>query len=201
MNPSALTGAILAGGRGSRMGGLTKPLLLRPDGRTLLSAIDEALADGVASILVVATEATRHALARTTPRPLVIDPGRGPAAALLAVAQSEATREWILLVGGDHVRPSPAPVDLLAAHARDDGADAVAFVHCGRRQPLWALYRRQAVIDLARQAPLDGVSLLRVLDRLRTTDLDADAQPDEVGAAFIGVNTWDDARKHGVRRP
>ena len=108
--------AILAGGRGRRLGGVTKPLLRGADGSTLLERLLRALGPLADQVWVVAPADLLAPLAsslgpgsgvigRSPPRWLP-DPGEGPVWGLLAAARaSRAPR--LLACAADLVAPSP----------------------------------------------------------------------------------------------
>lgn len=182
----SLTGVILAGGRGARLGGVIKPLIERPDGRTLLEGIEQTIRPFVDAVIVSATEPTRAALSRVTDAPMVVDTGDGPASALATVAL-EVRTPWMLLVGGDHPRPDG---DLIAVLSAEMTA-AVDIVSCrrdGRDEPLWALYRVDAVRALTIER---GDSLRSVLRRLVVRSIDAES------SSFDNVNTTEDLTAAG----
>ena len=135
--------AILAGGRGARLGGACKPLL-EIGGATILDRQLAAISGAVDRIAVVAPDPeplSRDGVA------LLRDPGRGPLAALVAALQWCATGR-LLVLAGDMPFASAAAIELLEARAGD--ADLVAFEIAGRIQPLFALYRPASVLAPAR---------------------------------------------------
>lgn len=165
---------VLAGGRGQRLGGVVKPLLLRADGRTLLAHTLERLGPLADSTVVVAPETLHAALSSATDVPLIADPGEGPAAALFAAARASAD-STLLLVGGDLVDP---PVDvaraLLAIVAR--GAPAAVGVYAGMRQSMISVFDRNALLAL--ESPPRAMH--RVLAGLAAAHLTLDAPIDDV---------------------
>lgn len=126
---------VLVGGKGERLGGVVKPLLLRPDGKTLLEHLVQTLSPIVDEVLHLAPS---H-LAEHFPE-AVQDPGRGPGRAVFA-AKDAAKSEWLLVVGGDQVSPQVSLAERLFEAAL--GHDAAAV----EGQPLFAVYRRDAIIE------------------------------------------------------
>lgn len=135
---------LLAGGRASRMGGTDKTALV-VNGQTLSDHAVAAAADARTVVLVGLRDG------RTVPDGVVVTredpafggPVAGIAAGLAAVAESAP---WMLVLACDLVRPELA-VDALL-RAADDEADVDGFVAVdddGRRQPLLALYRSDAL--------------------------------------------------------
>lgn len=169
---------LLAGGRASRLGGVDKTALVA-DGATLL---DHALAaaSGAARVVLVGArpDADRDAQeARLGPQTIVRTredpPFAGPVAALaagLAAIPDSATSTLVLAC--DLVRPEPAAARLFAAAATSELRDGlVAVDEDGRRQPLLALYRTEALgdaLDRLREASggLEDLSMRRLLAAL-----------------------------------
>lgn len=152
----ALAAVVLAGGRGERLGGASKPLLRR-EGRPLLQhAVDAALAANARPVVVVGPE---HTLARSTAPvrwtredPPFAGPATAVAAGLAALAAAPDQQAWVLLLAADLANAADALRLLLAATAgrsgggNDDARDGwVAVDPDGRRQPLCGVYRRAAL--------------------------------------------------------
>lgn len=184
---------ILAGGRGSRLGGADKARV-RIDGATLLSrAIAAARDAGSASVTIagpaVADEtAADIAWAREDP------PFTGPAAALVAVlTAADPGPEWTLVLACDLVRPDLAVRQLLRdlplLPADTDGlclADA-----SGRPQWLTGIYRTGALRDAASALPDAGrdAAVRRLMDDLAIAAVRAEPE------AIADIDTWDDLRQ------
>jgi molybdopterin-guanine dinucleotide biosynthesis protein A len=128
---------VLAGGRGRRLGGAIKPLLVRPDGRTLLAHLCDVLSPLADETLIVAPRAIAHLFAGR----VVEDPGQGPGLALAAAARATAS-DLILLTAGDQPSPSATLAELLLAKANDGGT--VVTID-GILQPTFAAYSAAAV--------------------------------------------------------
>ncbi|MDT9001804.1 molybdenum cofactor guanylyltransferase MobA [Paucibacter sp. APW11] len=167
-----ITGLILAGGRGRRMGGADKGLLLL-DGRPLAAHVLARLAPQVAALMI---NANRHAeayqvlgaaSASGSEIPVIADPlpgeFAGPLAGMLA-GLCACGSEWLLAVPCDSPR---LPLDLgqrLLAAAQAADADLAVPLACseagndaGREpqiQPVFCLLRRSLIASLARY--LDG---------------------------------------------
>jgi molybdopterin-guanine dinucleotide biosynthesis protein A len=185
---SELGAILLAGGRGSRMGGIRKPLL-EVGGRTLLdAAISAARTAGCAPIVGVGD----HALAITATATAITwvredPPFGGPAAAILA-ALPLLTAPRTLVLACDLVHAEHAVAALLRA---DAGPDGVCLEdRTGRRQWLTAIYRTEALRSSA--AGLEdagaGASAAMLLGGLSLTTL---APSDGEDLAF-DIDTWDD---------
>lgn len=173
--------AVLAGGRGARLGGLIKPLLVRRDGRTLVGAVIETLSPLADETLVVAPRPIARHFA---PYRVVHDPGTGPGHALAAAARATEA-ELLLCCGGDQLSPSRDLAARMLAAAADQDAVAVTG------QPLFAVYRAPAV----RRVDPPFASLRAYVRHLSGLRLEADDT-----AAFADVDTEEDLERHGLSR-
>ena len=172
---STITGAILAGGRGLRMGGLDKGLL-EHRGRPLVEHVLEALRPQVGPLLIVANRNGASYQRYGLPvHPDLIDGFQGPLAGL-HTALSHADTELVLCVPCD----VPAlPADLarrMHSALEAAGADACA-VHDGRRlHPVICLLRRSLAESLEQSLAADLRQVKAWLARQRFTVVDyADA--------------------------
>lgn len=194
-HPRELTGAVLAGGRGERMGGVDKGWQLLA-GRPLVEWVVAALREqGVSNLLIVANRShERYA----TLAPTIADDPCGYLGPLAGVASALAASptHGVLTVPVDCPRLPPALVDGLVAALADPDCDA-AVAHDGvRRQPLFAVYRRE--LAAAATAALTrglGVSAWQDTIALREVDFSA------TRAHFDNLNTPADVRaytEHGL---
>ncbi len=149
---------ILAGGRGSRMGGLDKGLQ-RLDGRPLVTHVIERLAPQADALLI---SANRHLDAYAAlGHPVLADPPglefAGPLAGMLAGLQAIPDDAWLLTAPCDCPR---LPLDLaerLLAMAEPHG---LAFAQAAREHPTHALLHARlreplrAYLDAAGRAVL-----------------------------------------------
>ncbi len=179
---------LLAGGRASRLGGVDKTAIVA-DGVTLS---DRALAaaEGAEQIVVVGLPDHRDAPSRAV-RTREDPPFGGPVAALAAGAAAlstspratspratspSAVAPWTLVLACDLVHPGRAAAELLRiAASRSDRMPTDGFVAVdddGRRQPLLALYRSDALRNALRVAgdPRD-LSMRRLLAPLDLTSV------------------------------
>ena len=157
---SELTLAILAGGRGERLGGAEKGLL-RIGGRTLIER-QLALAGGMREVLLVTPRPAPYA---DLPVRLVTDErvGRGPGAGL-AAALAAARTPWVLVLGCDMPFVTPEVLGLLVA-AREEGRELIRFQGGGRPHPLPALVRASLAPVLAARVEAEGAPGLLSLSR------------------------------------
>ena len=148
--PAAVTGVILAGGRGRRMGGAIKAML-PIEGRTILERLVGALEPVCAEVIV----SVRSLDQIDTPLRRVVDDiaDAGPLAGI-AAALAASARPWLIAVGGDMPDVRTDVLELLLAHA-GPGVDAVAPLVAGLPEPLCAIYGARC-LDAARRRLAEG---------------------------------------------
>lgn len=188
-----ITGAVLAGGRGSRMGGVDKGLQLL-GGRPLVQHALERLAPQVDALMLSANRNLEAYAAFGVP---VVSDGderfAGPLAGMRALLAACRT-PWLLTVPCD----SPHLPETLAARL----ATAAAAMHAEiviaatpepggslRTQPVFALMRRSLLPDLEAFLAADGHKVERWMARHRRASVVFDD-----GAAFRNANTPEELR-------
>lgn len=143
IDPARITGLLLAGGRGSRMGGADKGLLPL-HGEPLARHVLRRLRPQVGSLLI---SANRHAdeYARLGAEVLADDEPEAYAGPLAGIATGlrACPTPWLLCVPCDAPFLPPDLAQRLGAAA--GAADCPAAIACaaGRRQPVFALLRRE----------------------------------------------------------
>lgn len=163
MSGGAVDAIVLAGGRGTRLGGVDKGGL-EVGGRSLLDRALAAVA-GCSQVVVVGDLAPRPGVVVTREDP----PHGGPAAAVGA-GLARVRAPWVLLVACDLPEAEDAVAALLAADRGPDGVLAVDAA--GRRQHLLSLVATDALRASVRAAgDLDGAPLRRLLASLRLAEL------------------------------
>ncbi|MCR2810335.1 MULTISPECIES: molybdenum cofactor guanylyltransferase [unclassified Microbacterium] len=188
-------GILLAGGRGSRMGGVHKPLL-EVGGRTLLdAAVTAAHAAGCDPIIavgapVVSTQAPIAPVTWVREDP----PFGGPVAAILA-ALPLISAPHTLILACDVPRVGAAVALLRAAQFDADGACLID--ESGRRQLLAGVYRTDALRAAGATLPGHGhgASVRALLEGLQVTEVSAS---DDITA---DIDTWDDLHEARRRNP
>jgi molybdopterin-guanine dinucleotide biosynthesis protein A len=148
------TGAILAGGRGERVGGRDKGLLALC-GRPLVAHVVAALQPQVEGIVIVANrnraEYSAYGLVLADREAAFRGPLAGIDAALAACSTA-----WLLTVPVDCPGlPGDLAQRLHAAAVREAAAACVVAVE-GRREPLFALYRVDRIAPPAAALAADG---------------------------------------------
>jgi molybdopterin-guanine dinucleotide biosynthesis protein A len=184
--PNDVTGLLLAGGLGRRMGGADKGLvaLNTLDGRPMASWVLDRLRPQVGAVII---NANRHLDEWQVYGDRVVSdefggfsgPLAGVHAGLLACSTS-----WLVSAPCD----SPfLPLDLvsrLAEGIRHSGADLAVVRTDGQLQPVFALMRREVLASLEQFLQGGGRKIDRWFDALKTTVVDYDDS-----AAFANINT------------
>ncbi|HEX8120778.1 MAG TPA: molybdenum cofactor guanylyltransferase [Solirubrobacteraceae bacterium] len=176
--PEAPLGAILAGGRGARLGGAKATA--EAAGRPLLAWALDALRESVADVVVIAKQATPlppcdAPVHRDEPEDF--HPRHG-----LVSALRRAGGRPVVVVPCDMPLVPPALLDVLLDVVADGAAAAIPRTE-GRVHPLCAAYAPSVLHDLESAAPDEALTV--TLDRLGAVVLDADAAADRM----LNVNT------------
>ena len=184
-----ITGLVLAGGRGERLGGVDKGWILYR-GRPLIESVVERFAPQVGSLLISANRNLQRyaALAEVVTDAdsgVPTDAYPGPLAGVLA-ALNAARTEWMAFVPCDAPH---LPADLVERLAGAVGAaDAACAQVDGRLQPVFALVRRATSASLQRHFTAGGRAMHAWLSSLAAVAVDFDD-----AAAFRNINTAEDA--------
>ena len=173
--PVVFDAVVLAGGRGSRLGGVDKAEVLVA-GRALLDRVLDAAANARRTVVVGPPDLNRAGVVTVLEEP----PGSGPVAALwagvTALDRSSPAAAAVLVLACDVPLAGRAVPGLLAALASDPAADGAHLVDgAGRMQPLVAVYRRaplRAALDrlpdrgrgCTMRQVVAGMALTRVVD-------------------------------------
>ena len=193
-----VTLAVIAGGKGERLGGVAKGLL-EVEGRTVLERVLE-LGRRCGDVLLVTNEPGPYARFHLRTVEDVVK-GRGAPGGVHAALVGART-EWVLAVACDMPFVSEAAVRVLL-DARGPEVDAVCFTVGGRVEPLLALYRRTLSDEWGEALKKEEPSLRALLSRCRTKLLPEEAlrAVDAELRAVVSVNTPEDLERHGVARP
>ena len=187
---SAWSAAILAGGRGRRLDGRTKPLV-EVGGRTILARQASALAALGAVPRLIAPDPTPYAGQPYDVVPDLVDAG---ALGALFTAVACSPTPYVLVLAGDLPFVTPALLGALVGWRAE--AEAIVPRPEGRWQPLCAVYHRDVAprlkvrIDDGRWRITDALDDL-VVRAVPTADL---APFDTDGRLLLNVNTPDDLR-------
>ena len=188
VRPDEVTGIVLCGGQGRRLGGVDKPLL-RLGRKCLLEHVIDRLAPQVSRIVLsVGANADDFSSFGCE---LVADEdlGEGPLAGLVSAFRA-VTTPWALTLPGDAPWTSPKLASRLAEDAVKNG---VAVAHDGqRRQNLTLLIDRGRRADLTAFYRKGGRAVHRWFAEiaLPSTDLS------DIAASFFNINTPADLAAH-----
>ena len=178
MDAETFDAIVLAGGGSRRLGGEDKAEVIVA-GESMLDRVLDAAAPARKTIVVGPERPTNRPVEWTSEQPA----GAGPVAALAAgVALSDAPVVIVLAV--DHPFVTPSEVDRLVQAVAADGA--VLRDDEGRRQPLVAAYRKDALTTaLGVLGELQGASVAALVEQLSLVEIDG-------GRAARDCDTWDD---------
>jgi molybdopterin-guanine dinucleotide biosynthesis protein A len=188
-----VTGLILAGGRGNRMGGVDKGLQML-GGEPLVRHALRRLAPQVGSVMINANRHLDVYAGFGVPVWPDADAGfAGPLAGFLA-GLAHCDTDWLVTVPCDTPR---FPLDVVARLRAAVGPAPAAVVvteegGVRRRQPVFCLMRRTLHADLAAYLAEGGRKAERWLDRHGCVDVAFDD-----ASAFVNANTIDELRRLG----
>lgn len=190
ISPRDITGVILAGGRGQRLGGVDKGLVpLR--GRPLVEYVIEVLRPQVGCLLISANRNRETYAAYGVP--VVADTvGEyyGPLAGMLAALRAAAT-EFILTVPCDSPAPPPDLAARLGAVLAQARTDICVVSVGGRLQPVFALLRRACADRLQEYLASGGREAGEWMRREHAAVADFSDQAE----AFANINTGAELRR------
>ena len=182
-----VTGVVLAGGRGARMGGVDKGLV-EVAGRPMVEYVLAALGPQAATVAVNANRSTdRYARYGHPVVPDRLDGFQGPLAGIASALESAAT-EFVLVVPCDSPLVDPSLGPRLHAALAVRGAD-VAVAHDGERlHPVFVLMRRTVLSGLHDFLARGERRIDRWFAEERTEVVDFSDLPD----LFLNVNREED---------
>jgi molybdopterin-guanine dinucleotide biosynthesis protein A len=195
VHPHVFDAVVLAGGRGSRLGGTDKPGLV-VGGQTLLGSVVSAMTSaGAARVVVVGPE--RPAVPGTGARgggqvryAREEPPGRGPVAALRC-GLAEICAPAVVLAAADLPFLRPAHVTRLLAALAGPASGAVALDAAGRPQWLASAWPAAGLRDALGRYPGSSLrGLLAPLDPVLLPDETAAGQP----PPWLDCDTAEDLR-------
>lgn len=190
--PDDVTLAILAGGRGKRLGGVAKGLI-RVNGRELLSRQLD-LAPQFADVVLIADDPSPYA-AYALRTASDIEPGRGAPGGLHA-ALFAARTPWICLIACDMPFVSAEAIGLLLGRC-SNGQQWICFEREGRLEPMPGVYHRELLGPLEARLP-ENPSFQQVLRGVPGTsvplvELDS---VDPEHRSLVSLNTPEDLMRH-----
>lgn len=191
-NSSHITGVLLAGGQGRRMGGVDKGLVeLR--GRPMAAWVLERLAPQVSEVLINANQnAERYSAFGYRVFPDEIDGFAGPLAGLQA-ALAQASHPLVLTAPCDSPFLPEDLVSRLQASLEEAGADLAVAKTFDRTHPVFCLCRREVLPHLTAFLESGGRKIDRWYETLRVVEVSFDDQAE----AFRNINTPDELEEYG----
>ena len=182
-----VTGLVLAGGQGRRMGGVDKGLV-ELHGQPLVAHVLARLAPQVADVLINANQnCERYGAFGVPVVPDAISGFAGPLAGLHA-GLTRATREFVVTVPCDSpFLPADLVARLAAAQAANDAQLAVARTFA-QPHPVFALVKRDVLPHLAAFLEAGGRKIDAWYATLRVTEVPFDDEAE----AFRNINTADE---------
>lgn len=173
MPPEQVTVMVLCGGTSRRLGGRDKTREALA-GTTVLDHLLDALPPGWAVVCVGEERATTRSVGWCRESPAGGGPVAGIAAGLERLESLDA--EVCVMVGGDMPFAAAALPRLVDALNAEPGLDAVlAMDPAGRRQPLLAAYRSEALRAALPPVP-GGTRLMTVVDGMLTGSVACEAR-------------------------
>jgi molybdopterin-guanine dinucleotide biosynthesis protein A len=169
---------VLAGGRATRLGGVDKALITIGASTTLSRVLDAVRAADVVVVCGPERDGVQRPAGSTEPLRWVQEtpPGGGPVAAL-AAALAEVRNPLVAVLACDLPFITATAIEQLLAGVVGDGA--VLCDRQGRRQPLCAVYARDALrTALERIGTAEGASMRTLLGGLDLVEI-----ADEVGVS------------------
>jgi molybdopterin-guanine dinucleotide biosynthesis protein A len=189
MKPRDVTGVVLAGGRGSRMGGVDKGLELL-QGKPLVQHALERLAPQVGALMINANRnVERYAAFGVPVWPDEPPEFAGPLAGFLA-ALSHCSTPWLVTVPCDTPRFPLDLVERLATASADIALPITSEEGIERRQPVFCLLRATLRDDLDAFLRAGGRKIEHWLARHEVVDV-----PFADATAFFNANTDDELRR------
>lgn len=185
--PRDVTGIVLAGGQGRRMGGVDKGLVPL-DGRAMVAHVLARLAPQVGAILVNANQNGEAYAAFGHPVvPDAVGGFAGPLAGLHAGMTAAATSHVVTVPCDSPFLPADLVARLAAGMEAQDAQIAVAKTF-DQPHPVFALVRRDVLPHLAAFLAADG----RKIDLWYATLRVAEVPFDDCAEAFRNINTRDE---------
>jgi molybdenum cofactor guanylyltransferase len=188
-----MIGAVLAGGRGSRMGG--PKAFLEVEGLAMIERVLASLAAAADDLVVVAAPGEGELFVRVAASfraRIVVDeyPGSGPLAGIHAALRA-AGGENCLVAACDQPFLSPELLRRLASAAAGDAGASIAPRVGGRIQPFPAVYAARALPVIEERLSSGKLRLRDLLEALKPSLLE-EVECEELDpglASFVNLNT------------
>lgn len=194
MKPISLA-AILAGGKGSRMG--TDKVMLRLSGKSLLERVWERLAQVADRVVVVGGEPRMEGHGVQTVPDLYpgADSLGGLATALTHAVETVGSDAWVLCVACDMPFLEPRLLALLTCFCKD--CDVVVPRTSAGQEPLCALYRTTCLPVMIPQIQEWNLRIRSVYDKVRLCEVGEEEirKLDPDFRSFLNINRPEDLEK------
>lgn len=191
-----IDGVVFAGGSGRRLGGVAKPLLRQPNVPSLLEKIHALLLPRVNKLWLSAPAEHAVCSVRLAWAGVVHDPGCGPLAALREVLKWTSADFLFLSAADLHAPHADLWNRLLSEHATVPDVDAWVVRDSERAQPLFALYRRDAVEKQLMTHPTLN-SFQKLLAGMSVAWIQAETLGPAELASLEDIDTCEDAQRLG----
>lgn len=194
MTLEGCTLALIAGGRGERLGGVVKAHLRLPDGRTILRRTLDVVGPLVDEVIVAGGDPVHFPGLRVVPD---VFAGRGAPGGLHAALLGART-DWVLVLGSDMPRVKPEVLQLL--WSRRELGEAVAAELSHGPELLHAFWRVSCVNAVERVLETGDTSMHRLAKAVQLVTVgEADVRAIDPGLeSFANVNTPEDAARLGL---
>lgn len=195
MRLDEVTGALLAGGAGRRLGGVRKALLNVGGGVTILDRSLGLMRELFPAAIVIANEPEPYAHAGA---PIVGDPipGKGAPGGLLAALEAAKT-PWVFLLACDMPLVEAKVIRALASHVTPDTKSVIA-IRDGRPEPLHAFWSTTLAPRLSEMLRTGDPSFRDLLAEIPHVRVPVDELGDGAARTFSSVNTPEDLAALGV---
>lgn len=189
------TGALVAGGQGSRLGGVAKGLL-RLEGEPVMARSLRLFQQLFPASFVVANDPSPYAPFGAPVVPDLIAGKGAPGGLHAALATTRTT--WVFTAACDMPFLAPGPIAWLAE--RREGAPAVAVLWRGRLEPLHAFWSRPCLPLVERMIREGEPSMWAIATAVgaRFVPEEEWREVDPEGRAFANANTPEEAAQLGL---
>lgn len=196
MKLDEVTGALLAGGAGKRLGGVRKALLKVGDG-TILDRSLGLMRELFSAAMVIANEREPYANAGV---PIASDPipGKGAPGGLLAALEA-ARNPWVFLLACDMPLVNAKVIRALAGRVTPDTKCVIA-IRDGRPEPLHAFWSTTLAPRLAEMLRTGDPSFRDLLTEIPHVRVPVEELGEGAARTFSSVNTPEDLAALGVSR-
>lgn len=190
MKPDPISAAILAGGKNTRFGGLNKARVV-VEGSMIIERMLSEIESLFREIIIVTNSPEEFAEYRRVIVTGDIFPGKGPAGGLHAALKT-AGNDRVFLFACDMPFINESIIHEIAEYSLRCEAGAVVPEHCGKYEPLHAVYHKNTLPLLEKMLRSDsGFSMMELLGKINTKYYTL-PDSDKLKKAFLNINSPDD---------